>query len=148
MWENSPLMDSIFKFADWMLVGWEVRRRKMILHRNLSLVLKIVKGIIWLIHKCCPKSHYFGNDLMLCGWRLGAASPLTCPGAMPLMQQHQTAATSFNLLALPLSPDPRWRESQFLETFLCLSLWLLSIVSAISKPRYHLLIVSSSTGEA
>lgn len=50
MWEilyiHTPLMDNIFKFADWMLVGWEVRRRKMILHRNLSLVLKIVKGVI------------------------------------------------------------------------------------------------------
>lgn len=46
MWESAPLMDSIFKFADWMLVRWEVRRRKMILHRNSSLVLKIVQGLI------------------------------------------------------------------------------------------------------
>lgn len=32
----------IFKFAVWMLVEWEVGRQKVILPRNLTLMLKIV----------------------------------------------------------------------------------------------------------
>lgn len=113
-----------------MLVGWEVRRRKMIFHRNLSLVLKIVKGIIWLIHKCCPKSHYFGNDLMLCGWRLGAASPLTLPGVMPLMQlleEHQTAATASTFWPCHYPQTRGDVRGQFFETFLSLSFSLAAL---------------------
>jgi hypothetical protein len=38
---------------------------------------------------------------------------------MQLLEEHQTAATSFDLLALTLSPDPKGEEvrGQFFETF-------------------------------
>lgn len=46
---------SIFKFAVWVLVEWEVVRGKVILHGNSSLMLKIVvTRDIRLIHKYYP----------------------------------------------------------------------------------------------
>lgn len=64
-----------------------------------------------------PKSHYFGNDLMLAcdvdeDWKQQLVL-WHSPGIMPLIQlleEHQTAASSFYPPALTLSPDLRGKE--------------------------------------
>lgn len=151
MWEilyiHTLLMDSIFKFADWMSVGWEVRRRKMILHRNLSLVLKIVKGIIWLIYKCVLSPIFWEpfDASMWCGWRLeAAASPLALPwDHAPHSALGRRPDSSLQLLPFWPWPYPQTEEVKRWEA----SSLSPSSLSFSPRPTYHLLIVFLSTGE-